>query len=169
MSALDKETRERIRYAAGHLAGAERHPEDAHAGDSLELAWEIFEELFAGTLPAMQAEVLAVNEANGWFDAERSVVEGNMLMVTEVAEETEAFRSWGLEDMTGKVSLDKALYDPETDEMVCKPEGVGSEQADQLIRLLDQAQRTGVDLVAEYRRKLRFNRLRGDRHGGKRL
>lgn len=119
------------------------------------------------TLEQMQEEVHEVNVANGWFDDERSVTEGAMLMVTEVAEAVEAFRSWGLEDMTGKVSLDKALIDPRTGETVFKPEGVGSEYADEFIRLLDQCQRDGVDLRAEYHRKIAYNRLRGYRHGNK--
>lgn len=52
---------------------------------------------------------------------------------------------------------------------VGKPEGVGSEFADILIRLLDECQRQGIDLTWEYERKIAFNKTRGHRHGGKRV
>lgn len=120
-------------------------------------------------LKDMQAEVKAVNVANGWFEGDRTVVEGQMLMVTEVAEAVEAYRKWGLRDMTGLVNLDKAVEDPETGDTVFKPEGVGSEYADQFIRLLDACERDGIDLFFEYGRKLQHNCLRGYRHGGKLL
>lgn len=121
------------------------------------------------TLEEMQAEVYEVNVANGWFDENRSVLEGGMLMVTEVAEAAEAYRAWGLDDMTGLVSQDKALTDPVTGKVHPKPEGVGSEYADELIRLLDQCERDDVDLRAEYVRKIAYNRLRGYKHGGKKI
>lgn len=52
---------------------------------------------------------------------------------------------------------------------VSKPEGVGSEAADILIRLLDFVDRYDIDLLWEVERKLAFNRTRGHRHGGKRV
>lgn len=111
------------------------------------------------TIHDYQTRIRAINEANGWFDSERTPVEGHMLMVTEVAEATEAYRKWGLDDATA-----------ESDGTVTvKPEGVGSEYADILIRLLDQCERDGVDLVTEVERKLTYNQQRGYRHGGKKL
>lgn len=106
-----------------------------------------------------QKRIHKINEANGWFDSDRTVVEGHMLIVSEVSEATEAYRKWGLADAT-----------TESDGTVTvKPEGVGSEYADILIRLLDQCERDGVDLVTEVERKLTYNQQRGYRHGGKRL
>lgn len=102
----------------------------------------------------MTAEVREVNTANGWFDSERSVGEGLALLHSEVSEWLEAFRSWKLEDAT------KGVPD-------AKPEGVGSEAADVLIRLLDECERQGIDLAFEYRRKITHNRTRGYRHGGR--
>lgn len=52
---------------------------------------------------------------------------------------------------------------------ISKPEGVGSEAADILIRLLDFVDRYEIDLPWEVERKLAFNRTRGHRHGGKRV
>jgi NTP pyrophosphatase (non-canonical NTP hydrolase) len=108
------------------------------------------------SLEEMADEIEQVNRANGWFDEDRSVVEGHMLLVTEVVEATEAFRKWGLSDATRYAKPAPV-----------KPEGVGSEYADIFIRLLDQCKRDGIDLRAEYERKIAYNRTRGYRHGGK--
>ena len=50
-----------------------------------------------------------------------------------------------------------------------KPEGFGVELADVIIRTLDLAWVTGVDIEHEVMRKLRANDKRGTRHGGKKL
>lgn len=44
---LTPEERKKIEYAASHLMSGLNHPEDAHAGDSIDLAWETFDELFS--------------------------------------------------------------------------------------------------------------------------
>ena len=118
------------------------------------------------SLAHMQAEVHEVNLANGWFDKERSVVEGHMLLVSEVAEATEAYRSHLLDDVTEHL-CQRAAHGGEMHR--CKPEGIGSEYADILIRLLDQCERDGIDLEHEYERKIAYNRTRGYRHGGRTL
>lgn len=113
----------------------------------------------------MQKEVREVNELNGWFEEDRPFGDGIALLHTEVSEAYEAFRRWGLADATNDVrprGEDGELVGPQP-----KPEGVGSEYADVLIRLLDSCDRDGIDLQAEYDRKLAHNRLRGYRHGGK--
>lgn len=48
-----------------------------------------------------------------------------------------------------------------------KPEGLGSELADIIIRVCDTAGALSVDLEAELRAKLAYNRTRPHRHGGK--
>lgn len=176
--------------------------------------------------------VYRVNEANGWYEDERTWLEDLALLHSEASEALEAYRSWGLEDMTVLQCCDKKYggdliaHDIDT-EHLCKPEGVGSEIADVFIRWLDVVNRrdldvddytdiysidgtfgdgigslqqwisgmfnplTGeestdsvsgvlasirlicyvfdIDLLAEYKRKMRFNETRGYRHGGKRL
>lgn len=121
------------------------------------------------SLNAMQAEIREINEANGWFDGERSFGDGIALLHTEVSEAYEAYRRWKLQDATATAGMT-----PESAEQyelaagsLAKPEGVGSEYADILIRLLDQCERDGIDLQFEVDRKLAFNRTRGYRHGGK--
>lgn len=97
-------------------------------------------------LAQMQGEVLEINKINGWFEDGRSFEEGIALLHTEVAEMVEAYRRWGMEDATGR----DCPCSPESMQVspahLCKPEGVGSEMADVLIRLLDESYRQGVDM-----------------------
>lgn len=113
-------------------------------------------------LQAAASDVEQCNRDNGWFDADRTVLEGHMLIVTEVAEMSEAWRVTGLDDATTAGSATPGSTLP-------KPEGYGSECADVLIRLLDQCTRDGVELAGEFTRKLEYNRTRGHHHGGKKL
>lgn len=114
-------------------------------------------------------QVREVNEANGWFEEQRSVGEDIALLHSEASEMLEAYREHGLADVTGEIiHIDQSdpsgvrIFPP-------KPEGFGSEAADVLIRLLDTCTRRGVNLGWEFRRKLAYNATRGHRHGGKRL
>lgn len=106
----------------------------------------------------LQEEIYQINVDNGWYDSERAFGDCIALLHTEVSEAYEAYRAWGMDDMT-----------PDNAEALPKPEGVGSEFADVFIRLLDTARRHGIDLEAEVARKNAFNRTRGYRHGGKRV
>ena len=125
----------------------------------------------------MQAEVAQVNFDKGWRGdgaPDVSFGESIALLHSEVSEALEAYRDHGLADATGDsgkfvrfggdtLSTSPVHFVPP------KPEGVGSELADVLIRLLDTADRFGIDLTAEYERKVAFNATRPYRHGGKRL
>jgi len=111
-------------------------------------------------LSMMQGEVVDCNKANGWYDKDRTFGEGVALIHSEVSEMLEAYRRWGIEDVTGRFSLGDENIMP-------KPEGIGSEAADVLIRLLDECARQNIDLGFEYRRKMEYNQSRGYRHGNK--
>lgn len=50
-----------------------------------------------------------------------------------------------------------------------KPEGIPSELADVMIRVLDMAAHWGIDLQEVMEEKDRFNRTRGYKHGGKKF
>lgn len=110
------------------------------------------------SLEEMQAEVHKNNVDHGWFDRLRLFAEDVALLHTEASEMYEAFRRWGLKDATFQSGDAHELP---------KPEGVGSEAADVFIRLLDTCERYGIDLRAEYERKMAYNRTRPYRHGNK--
>lgn len=104
----------------------------------------------------MQQEVFEWAVTKGWEpDPNRSFGDECALIHSEVSEALEAFRDYGLNDVT--------------DTVTSKPEGVASEFADVLIRLLHYCERYGIDLGEEYRRKMDYNKTRAWRHGGKNL
>lgn len=107
------------------------------------------------TLTQMQAEVFANNVAHGWYCQSRSFGEEVALLHSEVSEMLEAYRDG-----------DMVTYLREGDD---KPLGMPSEAADVLIRLLDLCQRHSVNLEEEYEIKMKYNRTRPMRHGGKAL
>lgn len=186
------------------------------------------------TLIDMQERVFECNEANGWFDDERTFDDDVALLHSEVSEMFEAYRDYGYEDATVTeryVGIDALTKTDPVPVENPKPEGFGSEAADVLVRILDTHHRRnlrlgwdtiedirtphgyftpassvgthidnlhmlitlfrqaqgktslggllsylktwcdslGVDLEAEFERKLAFNATRGHKHGGKRL
>jgi NTP pyrophosphatase (non-canonical NTP hydrolase) len=176
------------------------------------------------TLAEMEAEVVDYVEKMGWNKDPVSFAGAMALLHSEVSEAVEAWRVHGLDDMT-------EVFNAESTGLP-KPEGVGSEFADILIRALDDSGRWhlqaaeyaeagqdvlglhdgflenmnvlhgliarvslaneawgadagaalasvitflrqlcafyGIDLAAEYERKMAYNRARPYRHGGKR-
>jgi NTP pyrophosphatase (non-canonical NTP hydrolase) len=133
-------------------------------------------------LEVMQHEVLKNNIAHGWMDEPYSFGDCMANLTGEVSEAWEAWRKWGLEDQTltqERVDQHHNIGSPhgfcnhgelpgDCKEVTTKPEGVGSEFADIFIRLLDDCERYGIDLRAEYERKMAYNRTRPWRHGNKR-
>lgn len=80
------------------------------------------------TLDQMTREVREVNTALGWRATTSSLGDLVALLHTEIAEATTAYRRWRLADPT--VPSTVPSHPP-------KPEGVGAELADTLIRLID--------------------------------
>src|SRR6478609_8661524 len=118
-------------------------------------------------LQELAQRVYEVNVANGWFEGDRRFGEDVALLHSEVSEMLEAYRQWGIEDATPDVNQTLTMNPPI--KVLPKPEGVGSEAADVLVRLLDTCLRYDIDLLAEFERKLTYNASRGFRHGGKKL
>jgi NTP pyrophosphatase (non-canonical NTP hydrolase) len=118
------------------------------------------------SLAVMADEVYEIECLLGWQPNDNRFGESMALLHSEVSEALDAYREHGLDDATTHFGgIDMRTSKP----LPPKPEGVGSELADVLIRLLSSARQYGIDLEAEYERKCAYNRTRTYRHGGKKL
>lgn len=105
-------------------------------------------EIKSKSLKEMQTEGRAYSEAHGWYDIPRTWGEEIALLHSEASEALDAFRQWGTSDVT-LLECKHSEHEPgEPLEVthLCKPEGVGSELADVLIRLLDTCERHDIDI-----------------------
>lgn len=93
---------------------------------------------------------------NGWYDSTRSFGDIIALIHTEVSEAYEEYRE-GRGPTETYYSTEKPT----------KPEGIPSEMADIIIRVMDYCGAQGIDIGSMVEEKLRYNATRGYRHGGK--
>lgn len=91
---------------------------------------------------------------HGWWEEERSLPEILALIHSEVSEVLEEYRNGHKPTET---------YYSEGG----KPEGIPSELADIIIRVLDYAGYAHIDMWSAMRDKMTYNRTRPYRHGGK--
>lgn len=122
----------------------------------------------------MGREVLEWCQRKGWEpDPARTFGDECALIHSEVSEALEAFREWGFGAMNKHPdgSIHTAIGGVSVNEegAMLKPEGVASEFADILIRLLHYATTHNIDLAAEFEHKMAYNERRAYRHGGKAL
>lgn len=85
----------------------------------------------------------------GWYDSPRAPLEVHMLIVSEIAEASEAVRNG-----------DEPFYFQDT-----KPEGELTELADAVIRILDYCGSRGWELGTAMKIKQQFNSTRPYKHG----
>lgn len=121
---------------------------------------------------SMQKEVIGWCHEKGWEpDPKRTFGDECALLHTEISEAVEAYRSWGFSRFSRPTILPvgTSVADSGPYPIGEKPEGVPSEFADLLIRLLHYCEFHGINLYQEYQAKMAYNRTRANRHGGKRL
>lgn len=139
-------------------------------------------------LMAVQKEIFETAEKSGWHERDRELPEALALIHSEVSEALEAYRD-GMEETSNQyrykvadVVVDPAyedgeytymtlpiMEDQEGNPILGKPEGVASELADVIIRVLDYSEQKGIDTIRVMLQKMEFNKTRGYRHGGKRV
>lgn len=108
---------------------------------------------YGRNLNALRDRIHNAAKANGWWNDERSFPELLCLVHSEVSEALEEYRG-GMAPDTEYVSAGK-------------PEGIPSELADIVIRVLDMCGAYGIDLERVIDQKLAYNATRGHKHGGK--
>jgi NTP pyrophosphatase (non-canonical NTP hydrolase) len=122
------------------------------------------------TLQEMTEAIAFVNKQNGWFDTDRPFGDDIALLHSEVSEAYEEYRKGRAPNeryYQRKDGTTTMIPKDRDNDILHKPEGVPSELADVLIRLLDTAHRYGIDLEEAVAEKLAYNGTRGHRHGGK--
>lgn len=105
------------------------------------------------TLSEWSKEIHEWAKSKGWWDKPRDF--GPMLMNIH-SEISEAWEEW----RNNKKISEEYVVDG-------KPEGIPSELADTVIRILDLCEASQIDLEGAMERKMAYNRTRPMRHGGK--
>lgn len=131
-------------------------------------------------LENIQRECFDIAEKSGWHGTE-SLAEKILLWhseVTEAAEElrngrqpSEVFYTW----KAGEKVVESDRFTRETSQggksvtVLNKPEGIASEAADVFIRVVDDSERFGIPWISVLFEKMRYNKTRSHRHGGKKF
>ena len=135
-------------------------------------------------LQQIQKEIFATAEKSGWHETNRPLPEVIALVHSEVSEAMEAYRDGmapeetkyrykgkelpeGYYEPTDFLSIHEQLTLPDGEIKMGKPEGIASEFADVIIRILDASEEFKIPTLEIMLQKMEFNKTRGHRHGGK--
>ena len=124
----------------------------------------------------IQSAVHNLAKEKGWHDVDSSLTERIMLVVTELAEAVESIRRneppvWQKgktkDPLAGEQALIRLMPISQEWDSNVKPEGVLTELADAVIRIMDICEAQGWDLEQAIKLKHTYNKSRSYRHGGK--
>ena len=102
---------------------------------------------------------------HGWWDQGRSFGELIALCHSELSEALEEYRKGKRPEEQYYHYMSSDLSEPIITNH--KPEGIPSELADTVIRIMDMCGYYGIDLEAAIKEKMEYNKTRPYKHGGK--
>lgn len=134
-------------------------------------------------LYSIQTECFRTARDKGWWDdflgreMTRDEIAARLCLIhSEVSEALEEIRR--PDKKPGDIYFSRKKTTPEGTTVVeevfsydaeAKPEGVGAELADVIIRIFDLAEFLGIDMSAAIHTKMVYNKTRSHKHGGKML
>lgn len=134
-------------------------------------------------LRGVQEDIFMTAEKSGWHDRDRELPEILALVHSEVSEALEAYRDgmgvrdnryrypaelFSDEDTSGEYAWsDMPSIERGGVVHLGKPEGVASELADVIVRILDASEELRIETIDVLFQKMKFNKTRPYKHGGK--
>lgn len=103
-------------------------------------------------LAAFQSDVHITAVEHGWHEKPRSMGESIALMHSELSE-----------------ALEAARHGNPPDDKVPEYDGISAEFADVIIRILDTAEASGLNVIGALIAKAEYNKSRPYKHGGKKF
>ena len=118
----------------------------------------------------LASDIFAGNVEKGWWDNPRSFAECVALMHSELSEALEVDRKPTKAELRGAAfdllqEQDDEIFKMQFEDLV--KDTKGDELADTIIRILDWCGFEHIDIQSHILAKLRYNKMRSHKHGGK--